>query len=198
MEAAGWQAARSVRAWGQVAVVAGVGGNGGDAMAAARHLHSWGRLHSIAIADPGRLAGSPLEQYLALVKLGVEIAAEPRLDGADAVLDGLFVTGLSRAPAGRAKAWIEAMDSGGVPLVAIDVPSGLESDTGATFGAAVRADATVCLVLPKRVLFQGEGPRLSGRLLVADIGIPAAAYRRLGWDEPPRLFDADDLVALDS
>src|SRR3984893_11807865 len=105
MEAAAWQVARHCR--GKTAVLCGKGSNGGDGLAAARHLHRWGRLHSVAALDRGALRGAADTMPVALEAVGVEIADHPHLEGSVLVLDAIFGTGLNRPPEGRAAAWIE-------------------------------------------------------------------------------------------
>src|ERR1700724_2428800 len=78
-EAAGGRAARHCR--GKTAVLCGKGSNGGDGLAAARHLHRWGRLHSVAVVDRGALRGAAAKMATALEAVGVEIGDQPRLDG---------------------------------------------------------------------------------------------------------------------
>lgn len=190
MEAAGWQVARHCR--GRVAVLAGAGNNGGDALAAARHLHRWGRLHSVACLDAGRLTGAAGRQLDALRAVGVEPASELSLEGANLLLDGIFGTGLTRAPEGVAREWIEAVNRSGLRVVAIDLPSGLVADTGATPGVAVRADQTVTLGLPKTGMLAAA----CGEIWVADIGIPAAAFAEIGVALPDHLFAMHDRVQL--
>lgn len=194
MEAAGWQVARHCR--GRTAVLCGSGSNGGDGLAAARHLLRWGRLHSVAAIDRVALRGAAAKEAAALEAAGVEIEDEPRLEGAVLVLDALFGTGLNRPPEGPAAAWIAAVNGGGRKVVAIDVPSGLDADSGRTPGIAIRADLTVTLGLPKAGLLVGEGPRLAGEVWVVDIGIPPEAYAMVGAPMPAHLFAMHDRVQL--
>lgn len=172
MEAAGWECARACGDARSVAVLCGSGNNGGDGLAAARHLHRWGRLHSVVCLDRARLHGPAAARARALHLLGIDVAAEPRLEGADLVLDAIFGTGLSRPVEGPAAAWIELVNRSGLPILSVDVPSGIDSDTGEALGVAVRATRTVTLGLPK--------PGLRGEFVVADIGIPREAYAAVG------------------
>lgn len=196
MEAAGWQVARHCR--GRVAVLCGAGNNGGDGLAAARHLHRWGRLHSVACIDRSRLQGPARAQAEALEADGVAIASAPELAGATLVVDALLGTGLSRAPEGRYADWIERIHQSAVRVLAVDVPSGLDSDTGAALLPAVRAATTVTLGLPKPGLLAGEGPAHAGEVWVADIGMPLGAYAELGLEVPPHLFSLHDRVQLEA
>ena len=193
MEAAGWQIARHCR--GRVAVLCGAGNNGGDGLAAARHLHRWGRLHSVSCVDVGRLTGAAAEAR-ALAAEGVEIETEPRLEGATLAVDALLGTGLSRAPEGRYAEWIERLLASRARVLAVDVPSGLDADSGLVLATAVRASETLTLGLPKAGLLRGDGPAHAGEVWIADIGTPQGVYRKLGIEVPAHLFSMHDRVQL--
>jgi NAD(P)H-hydrate epimerase len=194
MEAAGWQVARHCR--GRAYVVCGRGNNGGDGLAAARHLHRWGRLAGVACTDAGALTGPAAEQARALAALGVTVAPEPSIGDATLVVDALLGTGLARPAEGRMADWIGAVNRSGLRVVSVDVPSGLDADTGRAAGACVRAALTVTLGLPKPGLLAGDGPALAGEVWVADIGIPAEAYAAIGITVPDHLFAMHDRVQL--
>jgi ADP-dependent NAD(P)H-hydrate dehydratase / NAD(P)H-hydrate epimerase len=196
MEAAGWQVARFCR--GRTAVVCGVGNNAGDGLAAARHLHRWGRLAGVSCIDPGRLHDSAARELEALRKLGIQVSSQLELAGAQIVVDALFGTGLSRPPDGAFAAWIDAINASRLPVVAVDLPSGLDGDTGVAYAPTVRAHTTVTLGLPKPGLLKGDGPSLAGEVWVADIGVPFEAYAAIGIDVPANLFTTDDRVQLDA
>jgi ADP-dependent NAD(P)H-hydrate dehydratase / NAD(P)H-hydrate epimerase len=194
MEAAGWQVARSCE--GLTAVVCGPGSNGGDGLAAARHLHRWGRLHSVVALDRTRLRGAAAKEAEALEASGVEIGAEPDLKGAELVLDAIFGSGLDRGPEERAAEWIDAVNGARLRVIAVDIPSGLRSDDGVAYRPAVKADLTVTLGLAKAGLLIGDGPALSGEVWVVDIGIPPEAYAMVGAAMPADLFRTTDRVRL--
>jgi hydroxyethylthiazole kinase-like uncharacterized protein yjeF len=194
MEAAGWQVARHCRA--RTYVVAGKGNNGGDALAAARHLHRWGRLAGVACTDRPGLRGPAAEEAAALEAVGVTIEDDPDPGDGPLVVDALLGTGLSEPPRGRAAEWIETVNSWERRVVAVDLPSGLVADTGEAPGACVRADLTVTLGLPKPGLLHRDGARMAGEVWVADIGIPFEAYAAIGVDVPTHLFSMHDRVQL--
>jgi ADP-dependent NAD(P)H-hydrate dehydratase / NAD(P)H-hydrate epimerase len=196
MEAAGWQVAR--RCQGQTAVLCGKGANGGDGLAAARHLQRWGRLHSVAALDRGALQGAAAKMAAALEAVGVEITDQPRLEGSVLILDAIFGTGLNRPPEGRAAEWIEAINASGKRVLAVDLPSGLDADTGRALFPTVRADLTVTLGLPKAGLLAGDGPGLAGEVWLVDIGIPPEAYEMVGAKMPADLFSIHDQVRLEA
>jgi NAD(P)H-hydrate epimerase len=194
MEAAGWQVARHCR--GKTAALCGTGSNGGDGLAAARHLHRWGRLHSVAALDRGAFQGPAEKMAVALEAVGVEIGDQPQLDGSVLVLDAIFGTGLNRAPEEKAAAWIAAVKASRRRVVAVDLPSGLQADDGRALTPTVRADVTVTLGLPKAGLMAGDGPALAGEVWLVDIGIPREAYEMVGAAMPAHLFSIHDRVQL--
>jgi NAD(P)H-hydrate epimerase len=196
MEAAGWQVARFCP--NRTVVVCGVGNNAGDGLAAARHLHRWGRLAGVCCIDRARLQGAAAREVIALRRIGIEIWSELRLDGADAVVDAIFGTGLSRRPEGTFAAWIEGINASQAQVISVDVPSGLDADSGAAYAPTVQAHTTVTLGLPKAGLLEADGPKLAGDVWVADIGVPFEAYAQVGVQVPPHLFASADRVRLDS
>jgi hydroxyethylthiazole kinase-like uncharacterized protein yjeF len=194
MEAAGWQVARFVDK--PAAVVCGVGNNAGDGLAAARHLDRWGRLVSVCCVDADRLGGAAARELDALRKVGVQVSAEPDFNGAQVVVDAIFGTGLSRPPEGRFAQWIEAINASRKEVISVDLPSGLDADSGAAYAPTVKAKTTITLGLPKPGLLLADGPRVAGKVWVADIGVPFEAYHAIGVDVPPDLFALGDRMRL--
>jgi NAD(P)H-hydrate epimerase len=194
MEAAGWQVARHCR--GRTLVLCGRGNNGGDGLAAARHLHRWGRLAGVVCLDPERLSELAAQQAAVLRALGVPIASEPDFSGAQIAVDALLGTGLSRPAEGAVAAWIESINRSGLRVVSVDVPSGLDADSGKAAGPCVRAATTVTLGLPKAGLLTGDGPAHAGEVWVADIGVPLEAYADVGLQVHPHLFAMHDRFQL--
>lgn len=195
MEAAGWQIARFCK--GPTAVVCGVGNNGGDGLAAARHLHRWGRLTSVSCIDYARLGTQARLELEALHRNGVHITEEPHLDGAEMVVDAIFGTGLNRAPAGRHADWIIALNNSDRRIVAVDVPSGLDADSGVAYAPCVHAQATITFSLPKQGLLNADGPRLAGEVWIADVGVPLEAFAALKVKVPPGLFSGGDVMRFE-
>jgi NAD(P)H-hydrate epimerase len=198
MEVAGFQVARA--AWtalgdkpGAVCVVAGRGNNGGDAMVAARHLDAWGcRVACVAVAsDDAPVRGAAVMQLAALRGIEVEVAVTMDINvvrtharESALALDGLLGTGLRDAPREHDAAVIDALNGSGLPILAIDVPSGLDATDGRMPGACIRAAGTVTLTAMKAGLWTGSGRVQAGDVLVADIGMPAAAWRAAGLERP--------------
>ena len=191
MEAAGWQLARFCDR--PTAVVCGLGNNGGDGLAAARHLHRWGRLTNVSCIDPLRLGTEARQELEALRRNGVRLSDAPQFDGAEIVLDAIFGTGLSRPPAGHFAEWIEAINNAERRVVSVDVPSGLDADSGLAYAPCVHAQATVTFSLPKAGLMAGDGPRLSGEVWCADLGVPLEAFAAIGVQVPAGLYASADI-----
>jgi len=178
---------------GRVVVLAGGGGNGGGGICAARHLANRGIDVRLCLADPGRLGPVPAFQRKIFASTpGTEIDIARVEDGAcDVILDALIGYGLRSAPAGPVAALIRWANRAGAPILALDVPSGVDATTGDAPGDFVRTRWTMTLALPKT----GLGPDKAGEVILADLGIPEQTYRRAGV--PYRTpFDARFLVPL--
>jgi NAD(P)H-hydrate epimerase len=191
-------AARALAPTGPVAALVGSGNNGGDALVAAAHLLADGRPVALWTVS-GRKAPSPVAEaaLAAATRLADVTALAGALAGATVVLDGLYGTGLSRAPSGPVAEAIAAVNAararpGGPRVLAIDVPSGMMADTGVAPGATVVATATLALGFPKRGLYLGAGPALAGRIAVAGIGLPEGVRVTDG----PRVITTDDVRPL--
>lgn len=177
-----------------VVVLAGTGGNGGGGIAAARHLRHRSVPVVVAVTDEDRLAGVPglhFDQYL---EAGGDVIAPGDLPDVEPglVVDAVLGYGLEGPPRGVAAGMIRWSNTAGVPIVSLDVPSGLDPTTGATPGVHVVADHTVTLALPKA----GLRPEVCGRVLLADLGIPPATLHRAGVPVAPSPFAAGFLVEL--
>ena len=181
MEVAGWQVARFVGAFmdgirgKRVSVIAGSGNNGGDALVAARFLLQRGAIVNASIVPSGDAHSLASRHALTIRRLGIPIADAPQgIDAsADVLIDGLFGTGIRLPLRDPAPAIIAAMNATGRPIVAIDVPSGMDADTGVGAEVAVRAAATVTLVAPKAGLTAASN---AGRVFLADIGMPLVLF----------------------
>jgi len=186
-----------------VLVLAGSGGNGGDGMVAARFLHSWGGQPAVWLShDAGTLhgQGAAAHQLRSLRALGIPIhpphqEASGALPGADLIVDALLGFGLSGPPVGPAARLITAANAHLAPVLAVDLPSGLDARTGHPYDPCIRADATLTLALPKTGLLAPAARPVTGDLAVADIGIPPEVYARIGVHVEP-LFGQQSIVRV--
>ena len=165
----------------RVSVLCGTGGNGGDGFVAARHLVEAGWAVRLAQLGPvAELSGATCH-HAQQWKGKVEPLSPAALDGAELVVDALFGAGLNRALAGPSAEVLAAAECRGLPIVAIDVPSGLMGDTGVALGA-VRAVLTVTFLRKKPGHLLLPGRALCGEVVVADIGTPPSALEQVAPD----------------
>jgi len=189
MENAGLAIAQEVKRWlgsierQQILVLVGPGNNGGDGLVAARHLHDWGARVNICLCQQRR-DGDP--NYRLTQERGIPSAQadedkglaelDNMLSTSELVIDALFGTGKLRPLEGIHKEVLtrvrEAKAKANLSIVAVDLPSGLDADNGATDPSCVAADLTITLGYPKLGLFAFPGGGMVGQLVIADIGIP--------------------------
>ena len=204
--------AREVAPWMRRAtILCGPGNNGGDGLAAARLLARHGvpsRL--VTLSPPARLRGDARAQWEALRAEGREAvdasrsfaAALAAISGADLLIDALFGTGLSRPLSGVARRLVGAANGSGVPILSVDVPSGISGDSGAAPGAVIAAHWTGAIAALKRCHVLEPARSLCGEIAVIDIGIPDGLletrrhrFAMIGWEAiaplfPPRARDS--------
>jgi NAD(P)H-hydrate epimerase len=182
-------------------VFCGPGNNGGDGYVIARLARRAGwDVQVCALADPSQLTGDAATAWRdfaaeggVLVPLDSRVLAE-----ADLVVDAIVGTGLSRPVTGTMRSTIEAINAARRPVVAVDIPSGLDATSGHPSGVAVRADLTVTFVGRKLGLYLDEGPAHTGPVLFADLDIPPSVVERagLGGKATLHLFTASELPRL--
>lgn len=167
----------------RVQIVCGPGNNGGDGFVAARYLAQWGARVRIALACPEeRLQGDAHAFYMAAVKSGIPAASFAEADGrkltlslktSDVIVDALLGTGARGSLRPLAARFVAAVNEAGRPVVAVDIPTGVDADTGRVESVAVKATVTVTFGLPKVGHLLYPGKAYAGELVVADIGFPA-------------------------
>ena len=189
MESAGHRTAQAMASLLQgvrdktICVLAGSGNNGGDALAAARYLHNMGAKVKVFITcEEAHLkpAAGRMEKTAAQMGLEIHKLEEDRdwnrlhlaLKFTDAILDGLLGTGFKGELKKKILRLIEEVNEAGKKVLSIDIPSGVEADTGRISSVAVAADMTLTLGLPKVGHLLSPGTEMTGELIVDDIGIP--------------------------
>lgn len=189
----------------QATVVAGRGNNGGDAFAAARLLHNRGACVRVYLTGPKKgISGDALINMAILERIGVDIfelvddkdieVLCADIEKSHLIIDGIFGTGLGRKVEGLAGSVIDSMNRSGKPILAIDIPSGVDGSDGGVSGICVKASTTVTFTVPKRGLVQSPGCEYTGSLVVADIGIPDCVTG--GQDIRTELIDAQLVSGL--
>jgi ADP-dependent NAD(P)H-hydrate dehydratase / NAD(P)H-hydrate epimerase len=163
-------------------VVTGKGNNGGDGLVAARHLDLWGMRVTVVLLEgrsrePAAMNRSRLARTAVRVRPWSAERLERELARADVAVDAIFGTGFLGAPDGVFADAIEALNDGDVPLVAVDIPSGVNGETGAVESVAVRADITVTFGAAKPGVVFPPGSTHAGIVEVADIGFPPDLVR---------------------
>jgi len=189
------------RRWPQartLCVLCGPGNNGGDGFLLAALARAAG-LQASVIALPGQPSGDAALARERFVGEGGEMSSVTEtLPDADVYVDALFGSGLNRAPAGDAARLITAVNAQSRPVLALDVPSGLDSDLGVAFEPCLRATATVCFVGWKRGLFTANGPDQCGERSLATLDVPSHVHAHAEADAmlltpqtlPPRPRDS--------
>jgi len=161
----------------RVLFVCGGGNNGGDGCAAARlWMQRGGQADVWLLASPSKMKGDAGENARLLNVCGAGMTIlygeAPEIpEGTEAIVDALFGTGLSRALEGAALSAVQRMNESGLPVISVDIPSGVDGQTGQALGEAVKAAATVTFHRPKHGHFLYPGRALAGEVTVCDIGI---------------------------
>jgi hydroxyethylthiazole kinase-like uncharacterized protein yjeF len=163
---------------GQALVISGGGNNGGDGFVIARELHRSG-VDVAVLATKSEYEGDPATNLEALRNLDVRLIAAEELDAelgsADLVIDALLGTGFSGEVRGKEAGIIEKMNSAQSPVLAVDLPSGVDGTTGEVQGVAVSADLSICAHVMKVGCVISPGREHSGEIIAVDIGIPQRA-----------------------
>ncbi len=190
MEMAGFQVAQEVRKYARrlsknrILILSGKGGNGGDSLVAAKYLRNWGfKVEVILGSLVSELKGVPAKQWAILQSLKIpakeyqKANLEKSFKKAEIIIDGLLGFSASGSPKSPLDLLIRQANQSKKPLIAIDVPSGLDSTTGETPGEVISADFTLTLGCLKTGFFKNKAKRYTGKIKVLDIGIPEEVYR---------------------
>jgi NAD(P)H-hydrate epimerase len=190
MENAGYNAARIIETEypspvRSAVIFCGPGNNGGDGLVIARHLHNAGRRLTVILAGPAeRLKGDALTNYQIVSKMPVPIltldATDESLTGADLIIDALLGTGFTGEPRPPLDTIIQKINRSGKPVVAVDVPSGLDCSSGTAGQATIRANLTITFVAVKTAFLTPTTAPYLGKLQVADIGVPKELIQQVG------------------
>lgn len=185
MQRAGLAAARLALALAPHArtfwIACGPGNNGGDGLEAAMHLQQWGKTPLVSwLGNPDSGPADARASHTRALRAGVRFLDSAPAD-CDACIDALLGIGVSRAPEGRLADWIAHINSLAVPVLAVDLPSGLNADTGATPGHCVRAAHTLSLLTLKPGLYMAQGRDHTGQVWYESLGADATTAKPQAW-----------------
>ena len=185
---------------GDIIVLAGPGNNGGDGWVAARDLHASGRaVRVLSTRDPAALSGIAAEAARDAIAAGVawHVPTTPPGAGdlaeASGIVDALLGIGSSGALRAPLDAWVAAANGSGAYVLAVDIPTGTEADTGVLPGVAIVADCTITFTAPKRGLLTYPAAGHAGEVVVVDIGISSALA---DVQSAPEVWTAEEYAAL--
>lgn len=187
----------------QVCVLAGRGGNGGGRLTAGQRLSIWGADVTVILgASREEYRDVPLHQPRILEHMGIRVhdaqpthSVEAGLRSADIVLDALIGYSLRGVPREPIASLIRMANGSGRLLLSLDIPSGLNGDSGEAYEPSIRAVATLTLALPKVGLTRSAAREWIGEFYLADISVPDAVYQHLQLDVGP-IFARSDMIAV--
>ena len=184
----------------KVTVLAGKGNKGGGGLASARHIHNSGADVRILLSSKKEeLKEAPAKQLTILESMGISIVEDFQasdLSGYDLVIDALLGYNQRGNPRGKVADLVIAANSSGSKILALDIPTGLDPDTGHPNQPCIRADQTLTLALPKHGLVQESARPYVGELYLADISVPREYYESLGLEGRP-IFADGYIVPID-
>ncbi len=182
-------------------ILIGTGGNGGGALVCARHLYNWGaKLEVILtkkIAEYKNITAQQLN-IIQMMEIKIHEAGDTQnLNSPGLIIDGIIGYSLSGKPSGTAAGLIKWANNQNSPILALDVPSGIEVENSVAYEPSIKATATLTLALPKSALYQANIRRQVGELYLADISVPPALYAK-----PPlqinigQIFAKNEIIRL--
>lgn len=189
-----------------IVILCGKGNNGGDGLGAGRHLINFGaKVVILLAANASELRHDSHIQYEVLKNINATVyeasdlvdgPAEKYLTNASLIIDALLGYNAKGQPREPIATFIRIANQSQKPILAVDIPSGLNANTGETNGPTIKAAATLTLALPKVGLLTEKARGYVGKLYVADLSIPKMVYNKLGINVPV-LFAKEELVKVD-
>ena len=187
-----------------ICVVAGGGNNGGGGLVAARFLSNWGANVTVLIlTSEDNFKDIPRKQLEIINHLPISVVFSGKnsnyidWDKCDLIIDAILGYGLNREPNGLIAETIKKMNFMNCPVISLDVPSGLDTNTGYISDAVVQANSTLTLALPKKGLINNGSGKFVGDLYLADISVPPLLYCQIGL-EVPAIFSKSSIVLYQS
>jgi len=180
----------------RVACLVGKGNNGGDGLVAARHLHDWGAKVQVALGAPRKeFREIPAKQLAIVEKLGMPVAeGATDLKRSELIIDALLGYNSTGDPRGAVADLIRLANLSRAPILALDIPSGLDPTIGVPNKPCIAAKATVTLGFPKIGFLNPESRSSVGDLYLCDISLPREVYSRHG--NMARVFERESIVRV--
>ncbi len=187
----------------EITILCGKGNNGGDGLVAARWLINWGAKVKIILAcHPDELSehnraqlGVLRSMFADVIHLIHSYQYEDAIKRADLVIDGLLGYNIQGDPRDLCAKLIEFTNQNAKKVLAIDIPSGLDPDTGQPFNPCIKADSTITFCLPKKGLLEKSARDFVGKIYLADIGIPTEVFEKMGL-KIPKIFEKESLIRI--
>jgi NAD(P)H-hydrate epimerase len=172
---------------GRTVCLVGKGNNGGDGLVAARHLASWGTKVLVVLgASRAELRDVPAEQLRAVDQMGIEVSGpDSAIPSTDLIVDALLGYNSQGNPREPIATLIRRANESKIPVLAVDLPSGLDASSGEPGAPCIVANSTVTFGFPKSGFLNARAARFVGHLFLADISLPDLVYRRHGMDGRP-------------
>ncbi|MBY8993614.1 MAG: NAD(P)H-hydrate epimerase [Candidatus Heimdallarchaeota archaeon] len=185
-------------------IMVGKGNNGGGGLGAARRLHNWGYSSKVILAsEENSLKDVPKRQLTILKNIDMEITSADVLEEIDlassetVIIDALLGYSLKGNPRGNYAKLINSANESNLPIISLDIPSGIEGTKGIIYEPAIHAAATLTLALPKTAFLNKKTNPFLGELFVADISVPPKLYSDLGITYPKDLFQKEGIIKID-
>ncbi len=189
----------------KILILCGKGNNGGDGLGAARHLINFGATPILFLATkPEALGNDSIIQYNILKNTQASIYTYDTPDKellkdllchADLIIDALLGYSLKGNPRPPIDTMIEDANQSGMPILSVDIPSGLDGNTGIAADSTIKASTTLTLALPKVGLTQDAAKHYVGELYLADLSVPSTIYKKLGINIPD-MFEHEEIVKV--
>jgi NAD(P)H-hydrate epimerase len=183
-----------------ICIVVGNGNNGGGGLVAARFLSNWGANATVlTVTSEDKFKDIPRHQFDIVCHLPISVVIAGKnskhieWDKCDLIVDAIFGYGLNREPNGLIAETIKKINFMNCPVVSLDVPSGLDANSGYISDTVVKANSTLTLALPKIGLVNNGSEKYVGDLYLADISVPPLLYCQLGL-EVPAIFSQNSIV----
>jgi len=179
----------------KIGVLVGKGNNGGDGLVAARHLHNWGAAIVVVLGDRDALGPAPERQLMGVERAGVPIEKSTgSLSGCNLIIDSLLGYNSKGDPREPVRDMILHANASAIPILAVDIPSGLDATSGEPNDPCIVAKATITMGFPKTGFLNPKCRRYVGQLYLADVSLPIETYKK--FSQIKNVFEEGSVVRV--